>query len=63
MARPKDRDQDLVIEDDEIVEESPAQGMDMLPVALLVLTTVFLLGAIIINLYHLGDKFKAGMFG
>ena len=64
MARPKDRDrEDIVIEDDEIVEEKSGEQTDALPVALLILTGLFLLAAVIINLYHLGEKFKAGLFG
>jgi hypothetical protein len=62
MARTRSGDQELVIEDDEIVE-TPAESIDALPVALLVLTTVMLLVAIFINLHHLGTKYHAGLLG
>lgn len=61
MARPSR--EDLVIEDDEIVEETSSEMRDALPVALLILTALCLVAAIIINLQHLGDKFKAGLLG
>ena len=63
MARPSRDREDLVIEDDEIIEERAAEMPDALPVALLILTALCLLAAIIINLQHLGDKFKAGLLG
>ena len=63
MARGRGGDQELVIEDDDVVEDAPAEHGDALPVALLILTTVTLLIAIIINLQHLGSKFGAGLLG
>jgi hypothetical protein len=65
MAKPTretDRE-DLVIEDDVVVEETPATRTDGLPLAILIITTGCLLVAIILNLYHLGHTYKAGMLG
>jgi hypothetical protein len=54
-------DEELMDLDEVIEEESPSE--DVLATSLVIITTVFLLVAIIITLAKLGTDYKAGLLG
>jgi len=53
---------DEMMDLDEVIEEE-APSEDVLGISMVIITTVFLLVAIIVTLMKLGDDYQAGLFG